>query len=187
MQYTTYFSLLVSRSGYLGSNKNLAKFFRLFFSCKRNKTIQMIQIEFRDQNKLPTTQEITQYTQFLFQHLEQYGDEEQAIRKALNYALAKEGKPGGFILVAKDSKNRIVGISVILDTQMEGFIPEHILVYIATDAQERGKGIGKQLMQALIAQTKGDIALHVEKDNPAKRLYEKLGFETKYLEMRLIK
>ena len=33
--------------------------------------------------------------------------------------------------------------------------------------------------------TSTDIALHVEKDNPAVFLYEKLGFENKYLEMRL--
>jgi ribosomal protein S18 acetylase RimI-like enzyme len=34
---------------------------------------------------------------------------------------------------------------------------------------------------------RGNIALHVEPDNPAKILYEKLGFTNKYLEMRLIK
>ncbi len=30
----------------------------------------------------------------------------------------------------------------------------------------------------------GDIALHVEPDNPARFLYEKYGFTNKYLEMR---
>ena len=32
--------------------------------------------------------------------------------------------------------------------------------------------------------TEGDLALHVEYDNPAKRLYERLGFRSKYAEMR---
>jgi len=33
----------------------------------------------------------------------------------------------------------------------------------------------------------GNIALHVEPENPAKYLYEKVGFSSKYLEMRLTK
>ena len=70
---------------------------------------------------------------------------------------------------------------------MDGYIPENILVYIATDKNLRGKGVGKQLMQKAIEVTNGDIALHCEPDNPAKFLYEKLGFTSKYLEMRLIK
>lgn len=70
---------------------------------------------------------------------------------------------------------------------MSGYIPENILVYIATNKHLRGKGIGKSLMTKAIDLCKGDIALHVEKDNPAKFLYEKLGFTNPYLEMRLKK
>jgi ribosomal protein S18 acetylase RimI-like enzyme len=67
---------------------------------------------------------------------------------------------------------------------MDGYIPENILVYIAVDGKIRGRGVGKKLMQASFEATEGDIALHVEPDNPARRLYEKLGFTNKYLEMR---
>jgi ribosomal protein S18 acetylase RimI-like enzyme len=42
-------------------------------------------------------------------------------------------------------------------------------------------------MSTAIGMAEGDIALHVEPDNPAKILYEKLGFTSKYLEMRLKK
>jgi len=42
-------------------------------------------------------------------------------------------------------------------------------------------------MQKAIELTKGSIALHVEPDNPARFLYEKVGFSTKYIEMRLKK
>jgi ribosomal protein S18 acetylase RimI-like enzyme len=55
------------------------------------------------------------------------------------------------------------------------------------DNSQRGKGFGKQLMQKAISIAEGNIALHVEPDNPAKKLYESLGFTNKYLEMRLIK
>jgi ribosomal protein S18 acetylase RimI-like enzyme len=42
-------------------------------------------------------------------------------------------------------------------------------------------------MTEAINLAKGDIALHVEPDNPARHLYQKLGFDNKYLEMRLKK
>lgn len=118
-------------------------------------------------------------------HLEEYGDQRADIMKALRYSLGLENKPGGFLLIAKNKEDQIVGITVILDTLMADFIPEHILVYIATDASQRGQGIGRKLMEEAISKAKGSIALHVEPQNPAKKLYEKLGFENKYLEMRL--
>ena len=83
--------------------------------------------------------------------------------------------------------NAIVGAVILNNTGMGGFIPENILVYIAVDNSQRGKGYGKSLMQKAISVANGDIALHVEPNNPAKKLYEKLGFTNKYLEMRLIK
>jgi ribosomal protein S18 acetylase RimI-like enzyme len=53
------------------------------------------------------------------------------------------------------------------------------LLDIALVAQSRGQGVGTMLMNALVAEADRDamsIVLHVEPDNPAKRLYERLGF-----------
>jgi ribosomal protein S18 acetylase RimI-like enzyme len=123
---------------------------------------------------------------FLFTHLEQYGDKREDIGKAIEYALNKGITPGGYVVVGYEG-NEIVGAVVVNCTGMEGYIPENILVYIATHNERRGKGYGKKLMEAAIAEAQGNIALHVEPDNPAKILYEKLGFTNKYLEMRLDK
>lgn len=122
--------------------------------------------------------------QFLFKHLEEYGDKLNDILKCIDYAM--NPLKGGLIIVGLDNE-RIVGIVIMNNTQMGGFIPENILVYIAVDNSLRGKGYGKLLMQKAISSVEGDIALHVEPDNPAKKLYENLGFTNKYLEMRLIK
>lgn len=116
---------------------------------------------------------------FLFEHLEEYGDEIEDIANCLKYAQNR----GGAVIIASLDKE-IFGAVVLNETGMKGYIPENILVYIAVSGKARGKGIGKKLMEKAIEITEGDIALHVEKDNPARFLYEKVGFTNPYLEMR---
>ena len=117
---------------------------------------------------------------FLHTHLEDYGDPKEDIQRCLDYVHER----GGFVLLGI-VEDEIIGVVIINETGMSKFIPENILVYIAMDKRFRGKGFGKDLMSNAIKLCKGDIALHVEPDNPAKFLYEKLGFSNKYLEMRL--
>lgn len=123
---------------------------------------------------------------FLYDHLDQYGDKKENIKKAIEYALSPYPNAGGFIIYYEEN-GKIIGAVVINNTGMQGYIPENILVYIAVHKDHRGKGLGKKLMAKTIELTKGDIALHVEKDNPARILYEKVGFKTPYLEMRYYK
>lgn len=134
----------------------------------------------------PTTFSREDIADFLYQHLDEYGDEKKHILSCIAYAYGDEEGQDGFILVAHE-QNQILGAVIINHTNMGGFIPEHILVYIAVHENARGQGLGKQLMEQIIENTEGDIALHVEPDNPAKYLYEKFGFTNKYLEMRLNK
>jgi len=124
--------------------------------------------------------------EFLYHHLDEYGDRKEDILKSIAYAYGDHPGQDGFVLVADDDE-KIVGTVVINDTNMSGYIPEHILVYIAVHGDQRGKGLGSKMMEKVIDATKGDIALHVEPENPAKFLYEKFGFTNKYLEMRLKK
>ncbi|GGF30295.1 GNAT family N-acetyltransferase [Echinicola rosea] len=123
---------------------------------------------------------------FLFEHLDEYGDPHGYIMNCLDYALDQAVDKGGFVVMGREN-GEIVGAVVVNKTGMSGYIPENILVYIAVSSSQRGKGLGKKLMETAINMTTGDIALHVEPDNPAKGLYEKLGFTNKYLEMRLKK
>jgi ribosomal protein S18 acetylase RimI-like enzyme len=122
--------------------------------------------------------------EFLYTHLEEYGDKIEDILKCIDYVMNPD--KGGTIVVGL-AENKIVGVTILNNTGMKDFIPENILVYIAVDNSQRGKGYGQKLMQKAIDTATGNIALHVEPNNPAKKLYEKLGFTNKYLEMRLIK
>jgi len=120
---------------------------------------------------------------FLHEHLDRYRDSMEDIHRALDYALSSHPCKGGTIYLARKG-DALVGMLVMLHMPTAGFVPEHLLVYIAVDASLRGEGVGTQLMQAAIADTDGDIALHVEKDNPAQHLYERMGFSAAYVEMR---
>jgi ribosomal protein S18 acetylase RimI-like enzyme len=142
-------------------------------------------IVFNSDNK-PTLTEKENIINFLFENLQEYGDPASDIEKAINYALQEADSFGGFVLVAYID-NSIVGAVVINQTGMKDYIPENILVYIATHPKHRGKGLGKKLVMEAIDISEGNIALHVEPNNPAKRLYERLGFSNKYLEMRFNK
>ncbi|MCU4156117.1 GNAT family N-acetyltransferase [Carboxylicivirga sp. A043] len=124
-----------------------------------------------------------EYVDFLFTHLGEYGDPKEDINKCLNYAFSSEKSEGGFALAAFFN-NELVGALVINHTGMSGYIPDHILVYVAVDKTYRGRGFGQQIIEEAFAHCHGDVKLHVEYDNPAKKLYERIGFKTKYAEMR---
>ena len=126
----------------------------------------------------------SQFIDFLVEHLGEFGDSKQAIDGAIDYAFSTAEGNGGFLIVARD-ENGIVGAAVINRTGMRDFIPSYILVYIAVDGSKRGKGYGGTIVKHIQEQcADGGLALHVEYDNPAKRLYERLGFTSKYAEMR---
>ncbi len=122
--------------------------------------------------------------QFLNTHLDEFGDSVEDILACLAYVFDKD--KGGFVLLGLHNEE-LIGAVVINETGMSKYIPENILVYIAVHRDYRGKGLGKQLMHEALKLVKGDVALHVEPNNPAKKLYERLGFSNKYLEMRFIK
>lgn len=146
----------------------------------------MISTELYHISKLPPETLKPTLIDFLYNNLEEYGDAKEDIGKAYDYALLNDTSCGGLIMAAYKEKE-MVGAAIINRTGMEGYIPENILVYIATHKNHRGAGIGKTIMKEIIDNTKGNIALHVEKDNPAIHLYKKFGFTNKYLEMRLNK
>lgn len=134
----------------------------------------------------PNSKEKDNLINFLFDNLQEYGDPKSDIEKCIDYAMKETTSFGGFIVVSY-LENEISGVVVVNQTGMKDYIPENILVYIATHKDHRGKGIGKMLMKKTIDLAEGSVALHVEPENPARFLYEKVGFSSKYIEMRLKK
>ncbi|MBN1575519.1 MAG: GNAT family N-acetyltransferase [Chitinispirillaceae bacterium] len=99
-------------------------------------------------------------------------------------ALQCKPAPGGFVLCA-DRGGAIVGILVMLATGMSGYVPPNLLLFLAVSTAYRRRGIGTILAQRALDVAKGPVKLHVEPDNPARFLYQKLGFQNLYIDMRL--
>ena len=120
---------------------------------------------------------------FLHDNMKPYEDSIDDVKRGLDYALSLDPARGGFILLA-EVDGRLKGALVSLRTGMGGYIPSNILLFVGVEVASRGLGIGGHLIKEATSICHGDIKLHVEYDNPAKRLYERLGFTSKYAEMR---
>jgi len=141
-----------------------------------------VSIEINKYNTNEISPELSSSTvEFLHNSLDEFKDSKEAIGACLDYA--SDANRGGWLYHALD-EGQIVGAVVLNKTHMKGYVPENFLVYIAVDSKMRGKGVGKLLMKQVIDDLNANISLHVEPHNPAKFLYEKLGFTNKYLEMR---
>lgn len=106
------------------------------------------------------------------------------VQRALDYAFSESPGMGGFVMLGR-LDDRLACALLMLNTGMQGYVPENILLMVATDPDLRGRGLGRQIIERSLAECTGDVKLHVEHDNPARRLYERVGFTSKYLEMRL--
>ncbi|HLW56386.1 MAG TPA: GNAT family N-acetyltransferase [Bacteriovoracaceae bacterium] len=134
----------------------------------------------RSELSQPTYQK--ELVNFLFTALGQYSDPIEDIYSCLKYIM--DDSKGGEVIVATNSQSELCGVVFLTKTRMESFVPQYLLVYIAVSEKARGQGIGQGLLEYIKKHINAPIALHVEHQNPAKKLYEKLGFTNKYTEMR---
>jgi len=146
-----------------------------------------LDIEIADEETgLPPWAERPALVRFLHEDMKPYEDRVEDIERALDYVFSKEPGMGGRIILGA-WEGALVGAVVMLRTGMKGYIPENVLLFVGVSPSMRGKGIGGILIRRAIDAVEGDVKLHVEYENPAKRLYERIGFTTKYAEMRFQK
>jgi GNAT superfamily N-acetyltransferase len=106
--------------------------------------------------------------------------------KAVDYALSLNGNQGGFILMARD-EGELKGVLVINRTGHEFYLPENLLVYLVTTPESDKKDIAAKLLQKATQLAKGNIAVHLDKNNPDTTLFELLGFREKCVEYQLVR
>lgn len=120
---------------------------------------------------------------FFHETMEPYNDELHDVQKALDYLFSDEKGRGGYLVLA-ELDGELKGALAMLNTGMDGYIPGKILLFVTVDPSMRGQGLGGKIMDFALEEAGGPVKLHVEYDNPAKRLYERKGFTSKYAEMR---
>lgn len=140
----------------------------------------------RNINDFPSWITISGLTEFIYENIKPYEDSFEDTRRAVEIAIDPDHPKGAFILLAEENQNP-VGALIMLRTGMKGYIPENILLMVCVHPSTRGKGVGGDIIRKGLELADGDVKLHVEYDNPAKQVYEKIGFTTKYAEMRYIK
>ncbi|MGM0484393.1 MAG: GNAT family N-acetyltransferase, partial [Candidatus Krumholzibacteriota bacterium] len=148
---------------------------------KANDEISIFDIRTRDD--IPDWTSFDSLARFLHESLKPFEDPLPEVEKGMDYALSSTRAKDGFIVLAARGENPI-GAVVMLETNMSGYVPKHLLLFVAVRPEERGRGIGGRIIMEAIDRCDGNVNLHVEYDNPAKRLYERLGFVNKYADMR---
>lgn len=143
----------------------------------------MIDYTITERSKEYVSQNKSAYIDFIHNSLGRFTDTKESIAKCIEYYLKDSG--GGYVFeVNSEENNKIIGLTIILKTHMDHFLPENFLVYIAVSEDARGKGIGGKIIDFAKEHISGGICLHVEPDNPALNLYKRKNFTNKYLEFR---
>lgn len=120
---------------------------------------------------------------FFHETMAPWNDSPRDIESALDYVFSDAEGKGGFLTLCR-AGSELAGALAMLETGMGGYVPAHLLLFVSIAPRMRGKGLGARVIRYSLDQCDGAVKLHVEYENPAKRLYERLGFTTKYAEMR---
>jgi ribosomal-protein-alanine N-acetyltransferase len=131
-----------------------------------------------------TYSEMTEVGRFLESHLDEYSDSYDNIFKSIQSAIKQRPSFGGFVIAARKN-SQTVGAIIVNNTGMEGYAPQNLVVYLAVHKDYRKQGIGQQLLQQAVKTAKGDLAIHIKPGQNDLTLYQKLGFQTAALELRL--
>lgn len=133
---------------------------------------------------MASTLRINMIVNFIYDNQVASEDTKANIYRSVEYALSPFKYQGGFVLLAEQNKS-ILGSVVVNRTNMEGYVPKNLMVYLAAVPNSAIPGFEKMLLSKVIQLTSSELACHIRVDNPAMKIFEDVGFKKNFFEMRL--
>ena len=99
------------------------------------------------------------------------------IKHLVDYALKEIYSFGGFIVTEEDDQ-KIIGVMVINNTGMQGYMPNNLIVASAFIPGMLMQGARKRLIQKVMHFTKGDTAYLINSPQEKEQLQKNLGIKT---------
>ena len=99
----------------------------------------------REEKDLPDWADRETLVRFFHETMEPWNDSLEDVQKGLEYCFSDAPGKGGF-LTLKQIDGELAAAVLMLDTGMEGYIPENLLLMVSVDPDRRGQGIGKEII-----------------------------------------
>jgi len=99
------------------------------------------------------------------------------ITHLVDYALKEISSFGGF-LVTEETEEEVLGIMIVNNTGMEGYMPNNLIVASAFLPNIGKEGSKKRILQKIMYVTRGDTALFIKNTYQQKSYLANLGIKT---------
>jgi GNAT superfamily N-acetyltransferase len=131
-----------------------------------------------------TINEKLRLIRFLQENTENGKFSDTEITEAVECAVKERPSLGGFILTLQDEEE-LLGALVVNCNGLETMNPRHRLTLMAVSKKHRLNGVPQKMITKAIEYAGGDLALQLEQNPEEVQFFEKLGFQTRYVELRL--
>lgn len=99
------------------------------------------------------------------------------ITHLMDYALKEISSFGGFV-VTEEKETKLLGIMIVNNTGMEGYMPKNLIVASAFLPTSGKEGSKKRILQKIMHTTRGEAALFIKNPHQQKHTINFLNLKT---------
>ncbi len=114
---------------------------------------------------------------FICNYQEDTSLDKSTITHLVDSALKEVSSFGGFV-VTEEEKEEILGVMIVNNTGMEGYMPNNLIVLGAFLPSSGKEGSKKRILQKIMHLTRGEAALLVNASNQIENSMRNLGVKT---------